>query len=85
MYKARDKGSRKLVAIKIEEFNSDRMRLEAKILTALHNELGFPKLLDAFDTNEYTCIVLDLLGGTLYDMHKQYRNLQLSTILEVAL
>lgn len=46
------------------------MRLEANILKLLKNESGFPKLIDAFDTNDYTCIVMDLLGTTLYEVFK---------------
>ena len=58
------------VAIKIEKTTSKYPQLEheAKILKILSGGEGIPKIMTYFQTGEYNCLMMELLGPTLEDI-----------------
>jgi len=70
------KPSNELVAIKLESRlarNSSTLSREAKMLSDLADEPGFPKLHFLFRDDEYNAIVLNLLGPNLEKLFKACR------------
>ena len=76
IYLALHKPSNELVAIKLESRlarNSSTLSREAKMLSDLADEPGFPKLHFLFRDDEYNAIVLNLLGPNLEKLFKACR------------
>jgi len=82
------KPSNELVAIKLESRlarNSSTLSREAKMLSDLADDTGFPKLHFLFRDDEYNAIVLNLLGPNLEKLFKACRyKFSVKTVLMLA-
>ena len=70
------KPTHELVAIKLESRlarKSSTLSREAKMLSELENETGFPRLHYLFRDDEFNAIVLNLLGPNLEKLFKACR------------
>jgi serine/threonine protein kinase len=76
IYLALHKPTNELVAIKLESRlarKSSTLSREAKMLSELGDEPGFPKLHYLFRDDEFNAIVLNLLGPNLEKLFKACR------------
>ena len=76
------------VAIKIEKTTTKYPQLEheAKVFKYLSGGEGIPKMMNFFQTGEYNCLMLELLGPTLEDIFSFFHHkLSIKTTIQISL
>lgn len=83
IYKAENVRTNEFVAIKFESKNSalKTLKNEAKIYQHLGKQTGFAQLKWFGSDENYSYLVIDLLGGSLSNMIKRYNRFCLKTVL----
>lgn len=86
VFEARDISNNALVAVKLEDFESDPSQVEREyiIYRRLGHQAGIPKVLWFGREGEYNALVMELLGPSLYDYIIKHGPCPLAMVLSVA-
>jgi casein kinase I homolog HRR25 len=86
VFQARDISDDTLVAVKLEDFDSDPSQVEREyiIYRRLGHRAGIPKVLWFGREGEYNALVMELLGPSLYDYTIEHGPCPLAMVLSVA-